>query len=145
MYYILKSVILAQGFELKGMLTKIKNFWADGSITESERKELIQLAQENAHIKNEVDILEKLEEMDKRVRAVEEKLANYEKAENPEEDTEQATYPEYVHGKWYYRGDIVLFEEKNYICTAPEGQVCTWTPKDYPAYWDEYAEPIVSG
>lgn len=130
MYHILKAVILARGFELKSMLSKINNFWAEGSISESERKDLIELAQENAHIKNEVDILAKLEEMDKRLKALEE-------AQGSTENNGEA-YPEYVAGKWYYGGDIISFEGKNYICIAPEGQVCTWNPVEYPAYWNEH-------
>lgn len=130
MYHILKAVILAQGFELKSILMKINNFWAEGNINENERKELIELAQENAHIKNEVDVLAKLEEMDKRIKALEDARGNTGNAGE--------TYPEYVVGKWYYGGDIISFEGKNYICTAPEGQVCTWNPVEYPPYWNEH-------
>lgn len=143
MYNILKTVIKAQGYDLRGMLSKINNFWAEGNINEEERNELIQLAQNNAHMKNEVDILSKVEELDKRVRALEEKLANYEQVEKPEDDTEEpevVTHPEYVAGKWYYAGDIVSFEGKNYICIAPNGAVCTWSPSEYPTYWAEYIE-----
>lgn len=145
MYSILKTVIKAQGYDLRGMLSKINNFWAEGNINEQERNELIRLAQENAHMKNEVDILSKVEELDKRVRALEEKLANYEEVEKPEEDNgepEVVTYPEYIAGKWYYAGDIVSFDAKNYICIAPDGAVCTWSPSEYPAYWAEYVEQV---
>lgn len=47
--------------------------------------------------------------------------------------------PEYEAGKWYYAGDTVKHKGKVYTCTAPEGQVCVWSPEDYPAYWTEAA------
>ena len=142
MYNILKRVINQKGYELKSMLTKINSFWATGDITEDEHGELIRLAQENAHIKNEVDVLKKLEELEQRVKALENRSL-----EAPEEDeglteNETVTYPEYVAGKWYYNGDIVTFEEENYICTAPREQVCVWSPTEYPAYWNVYELPL---
>lgn len=130
MYHILKAVILARGFELKSMLTKINNFWAEGSISESERKDLIELAQENAHFKNEVDILAKLEEIEQRLKVLENKDVDDNK---PNADT----YPEYVAGKWYYKDDKVTFDGATYVCTAPDKQVCTWSPTEYPAYWQK--------
>ena len=54
------------------------------------------------------------------------------KVEN-EELTE--SYLEFVAGKWYYTGDRIAFEGKNYECIAPEGVVCVWSPLEYPVYW----------
>ena len=54
-----------------------------------------------------------------------------------EEPTE--SYEEYTVGKWYYNGNKVSFDGKNYNCIAPEGVVCVWSPTEYPAYWEEIA------
>lgn len=47
-----------------------------------------------------------------------------------------AVYPAYVPGTYYYRGDKVSLEGVNYVCIAPAGVVCVWSPTEYPAYWE---------
>lgn len=141
MYAVVKNVIESRNYELADMLTKIDTLWVQGSITEEERAELIALARQNAQVQQSIDILAKLEELDKRVKANEEaikKLTDSEDTEGETEgDTEEVvTYPEYVAGTWYYNGDIVMFEGKAYKCIAPAGAVCTWSPAEYPAYWE---------
>lgn len=44
-------------------------------------------------------------------------------------------YLEYVPGKWYYKDDKTTYNGNKYICTAPDGVVCVWSPDEYPAYW----------
>lgn len=52
------------------------------------------------------------------------------------EALERAAMPEeYEAGTWYYRGDKVVFEGGVYVCVAPAGQVCTWSPAEYAQYW----------
>lgn len=126
MYDIFKQVITTGLFELTDMLKKIDIQWIHGAITEEERTELVALAQKHANVQNSIDVLKKLEELDKRVKALE-------NAEVIKPDTEE--YPEYEVGKWYYTGNKVMFEQKHYECIAPEGVVCTWSPAEYPAYW----------
>lgn len=48
-----------------------------------------------------------------------------------------AVVPEYVPGKWYYRGDKVSADGINYTCVAPAGVVCVWSPTEYPDYWQK--------
>ena len=67
----------------------------------------------------------KLEELEKRVRALE--SGSTEPGE---------TYPDYVVGKWYYNGDKITFESGKYKCIAPAGVVCVWSPTEYPPYWE---------
>ena len=141
MYSVVKSVIESRNYELSDMLTKIDTLWVQGSITEEERAELIDLARQNAEVQQSIDILAKLEELDMRVKANEEAIKKLtETGETPEEggETEKPTYPEYEVGKWYYRNDIVSFDGQNYKCIAPERVVCTWSPAEYPAYWEVY-------
>lgn len=145
MYAVVKSVIESRNYELADMLTKINTLWVqgvkNGGISDEEKEELTALARQNAEVQQSIDILAKLEELDKRVKANEEAikmLTETEEAPEEGEETEKPTYPEYEVGKWYYRGDIVIFEGKTYKCIAPEGVVCTWSPSEYPAYWEVY-------
>jgi len=161
MYNVIKIVITSKRYELKDILAKIDTLWVQGSLTDEQRSELIDLARNNAMISNSVDILAKLDDLDKRVKAMEEILATLNdestgeesggiEGEEPEPgDTEgegtegdntevtEPTYPEYEAGVWYRNGDIVSFEGDNYECIAPDGQVCVWSPKDYPVYWSK--------
>ncbi len=152
MYGVVKNVINSKRYELAEMLKKIDTLWVRGSITEEQRTELILLAQNNAKVENSVDILRKLGELDKRVTALEKVKTSEEdesasgegsgevaEGENNEsesaEDGGGAVYPEYEAGKWYYAGDTISFNGSNYVCVAPEGAVCVWSPADYPTYW----------
>ncbi|MBQ8765420.1 MAG: hypothetical protein IJZ16_01320 [Clostridia bacterium] len=130
---IFESVINRGSYDLKGILNKIDTCYIEGKISEEERNYLTDLARNNAQTENSVDVFAKLEELDKRVKALEERDTTAE--EEGEEVTNTA--PEYVVGKWYYNGDKVTFEGKEYKCIAPEGVVCTWSPSEYPTYWEE--------
>lgn len=126
MYEILKEVITSKRYELTDMLRKIDTLWAQGDLDDEQRTELIALAQGNADMAQEVNMLAKLEELEQRVKALE--TGNTEPGE---------AYPDYVVGKWYYNGDKITFEGVKYKCIAPDGVVCVWSPKEYPVYWEE--------
>lgn len=128
MQKVIEKVIESKNFELSDMLKKIDTLWVQGSIDEATRKILMDKARNNANTQNSLDILAKLEELDKRVKALE----NSQKPVEPEEPIE-----EYIAGKWYYAGNKVMFEGKKYVCIAPEGVVCVWSPTEYPVYWEE--------
>lgn len=125
MYEILKEVITTKRYELTDMLRKIDTLWAQGDLNDEQRTELIALAQGNADMTQEVNVLTKIEELEQRVRALE--TGNTEPGE---------AYPDYVVGKWYYSGDKITFEGGKYKCIAPDGVVCVWSPKEYPVYWE---------
>ena len=137
MQKVIEKVIEAKNFELSDILKKIDTLWVQGSLTEEQRKSLIDKARNNANMQNSMDIIAKLEELDKRVKALED--AN---KDVPDEEPTDTTYPEYEVGKWYYKGDKVTFDGKVYECIAPDGQVCTWSPSEYPAYWEEVEQPL---
>ncbi|MBR5236175.1 MAG: hypothetical protein IKW06_02220 [Clostridia bacterium] len=129
MYEIIKKVINEGRFNLSDLLVKIDTLWVQGSLAKEQKDELVVLAQEKADFKSSFDIFLKLQELDERVKALE-------TVEESEEQPEETTAPaEYVPGKWYYNGDKVTFEGKEFVCIAPLGQVCTWSPAEYPAYW----------
>lgn len=112
-------------FDLTAMLEKIDYHHVRGNLTDAEREELVVAAREKANPKVGVDVMKKLEEIESRLRTLE---------EGKQESTE--TVDEYVVGKWYYAGDKVTFDGKTYTCIAPAGVVCVWSPADYPAYWE---------
>ena len=127
MYEIIKNVIQSGRYELTDILTKIDTLWVQSSLSDDERTELIALAREGAGVSQSVDVLEKLADLDKRVAALERAGAT-----DPEPDVE---CPEYVAGKWYYKDDKITHNGQKYVCIAPDGVVCVWSPSEYPAYW----------
>lgn len=124
MYSIVKNVIEQGGYDLTAMLGKIDSLWLQGKLTDAQYEELTKAARENADYKDSIDVLERLNALEKRIEALE-------TTEKPADN-----YPEFVIGKQYIKGDKCLFEGHNYVCIAPEGAVCVWSPKDYPAYWE---------
>ena len=131
----IKNLIKTKGFELKDMLKKINIVWLESMITDEQMKELKELARENAKTDNSIGILQKLKELDERVM----KLENKSVEESPSKPVKEE-YPDFVKDKWYYNGDKITYNGKKYICIAPEGQVCVWSPDDYGTYWQEVVE-----
>lgn len=127
MFNTVKNVLSQGGYNLTDILNKIEVLWVKGKLTDKEQEELVAIARGGAKTENSLDVLVKLDELEKRIRALENNT------DKPDEDI----YPEYQEGKWYYTGDKVSFEGENYICIAPEGTVCVWSPKDYPTYWEK--------
>lgn len=122
MYEVIKNVISSKRYNLSDILKKIDTLWVQGDLTDAEKTDLVTMAQGNADVSGSIDVNEKLIELDKRVTALEGISDNI---------------PEYSAGTWYYNGDKVKYEGKTYVCVAPDGVVCTWSPKEYPAYWVE--------
>jgi hypothetical protein len=138
MHEVIKKVIESRRYELKEMLTKIDTLWVQGSITEEQRNKLSEMARGNANMQNSLDLVAKMEEHEKRLAELEELVKNLavNKEDTEDGETEEVKHDEYVAGKWYYAGDVIAFGGKVYECIAPEGQVCTWSPTEYPPYWE---------
>ena len=126
MYEIMLRAIHSGGYVMSEMLRRIDVMYAGGRLTEDQHIELIRLAREKVNPADHIDVLEKLKELEQRIRTLE---------QNGGEDAGETSASPYVPGKWYYAGDLVLYEEQEYICTAPDGMVCVWSPTEYPAYW----------
>ena len=130
MYRIIKDVIESKNYELADLLVKIDKRCLENQITEEQRDELQAMARENADVSKSIDVLVKLQELEHRI-----KILEADNATDTDEPTEE--YAEFVVGKWYYAGDKITFNGKNYECIAPNADVCTWNPQEYPAYWNE--------
>ena len=119
----IESTILSGDYELDKILSSIDLYHIEGSLTDEERRELIDLARENAKTQYKEDD----------ITTIILQLHDLEEGDEPA----PKEYPEYVVGKWYYNGNGVTFEGKKYDCIAPEGVVCVWSPAEYPTYWQE--------
>lgn len=137
-----ESAIRRGGYDLPAMLRRIDSYHVDGKIDDDERMELYDLARGGAKPENSIDLMAKVTELSKalaeavkRIDKLEKQLNNGAATEPDDGETAEPAPAEYVPGKWYYRGDRVSFGGSVFRCTAPEGQVCTWSPAEYPAYW----------
>ena len=139
MYNIIKSILLNKNYILEDILNKIQIIQLQSDITDEQKEELCELARNNANTDNSINELSKLKEIDKRLKNLEDRIS---KLEEGEETTIPEEYPAYVIGKWYYNGDKCSENGKNYICIAPEGAVCVWSPSEYPEYWQEQTSLI---
>lgn len=141
-YEALKDVLLNTSYKLEEELEKIYVLYSKNKLSKEQMEELEALAREKANTDSSIDVINKLKEMDLKMQEFNARITKLENAETeePEEPTEEITYPAYVPGKWYYRGDNCSENGKNYTCIAPEGQVCVWSPSEYPAYWQEVTE-----
>lgn len=139
MYDIIKSVIESKRYELTDMLTKIDTIWVQGDITDEQRDELVELAQANAQPENSYAPLEQqINKAFESIAALENRVSALESGESTEPEPGEE-WPEYkaptgAHDA-YYNGDKVTYNGKHYVCIAPDGTACVWSPDVYPSYW----------
>lgn len=137
----LRAVIANRNYQLSDMLSKLSRLWIEDQITEADYDFLVEYARENANPDSEGDVLAAVRVVQADVKELRDSIASLTDRvavlEGGEPEPEPVKYPEYEVGRWYYNGDRVSFEGKIYECIAPEGQVCVWSPKDYPVYWEE--------
>ena len=115
------SVIKKGGYDLPSMLKKIDTYHISGKLSDADRDALYALARGGADPSVNLNLLAKVMDLEARVK----------KLEGTAAETEN-----YVPGKWYYAGDKVTFEGAVYTCIALVGTVCTWSPAEYPGYWE---------
>ena len=156
MYEIIKSVIEEGRYELSDLLKKIDTLWVQGSLTEEEKTELVQLAREKATpensyagIQKQLDVLfQNAAEMAGQItantaaiQAIREKMEEQGTVVPDPEPMPEEEYPEYVQPTGahdaYHNGDKVTYQGKKYHCIAPDGVAVVWAPDVYPTYWEE--------
>lgn len=134
MYEIIKSVISSKDYKLEDILYKISKMYIEDRITESEKSELDELARSNAKAENSYDMQKQLDNLEARVKVLEEKGTTDEPGTTEE-------YPEYIQPTGahdaYQSGDKITFNGKKYICKMDN---CVWSPETYPAAWEEVEE-----
>ena len=67
-----ENVIARGGYDLGVMLQRIDSYHVEGKLTDAEKDELYEQARAGADAQASVDVLKKLEELEARVRALEE-------------------------------------------------------------------------
>lgn len=156
MYDIVYNVIEEGRYELADLLAKIDNLWIQGSLTEEQKTELVQLAREKATpensyagIQKQLDVLfQNAAEMAGQItantaaiQAIREKMEEQGTVVPDPEPMPEEEYPEYVQPTGahdaYHNGDKVTYQGKKYHCIAPDGVAVVWAPDVYPAYWEE--------
>lgn len=155
MFETIKDYINTGRYELKELTNKINTLWVESELTDEEREALLTLAQENANpvnsyapLQEQIDLLfENQKEFSNQLKEITEKLntliggGEVEPVPEPEPSEE---YPEYVNPTGahdaYYKDDKVTYNGKKYICIAPDGVACVWSPDVYPQYWKEVTE-----
>ena len=100
------NAINGGNFNLSEMETKIDTLWVKGSLTEAERNELLELAAAKANDLNQIDVVARIAELERRVYAL----------ENPPE--EEQGEPEVVYPVWESKyitskGETVQFDYDN--------------------------------
>jgi hypothetical protein len=131
MYKVLINLIKAGSYELADILGKIDTLWMQGSLTDVERLDLIEMARTQA------DPSHSFAPLQAQIDALAERIAKLEGA------TEEEGYPNYVQPTGghdaYHTGDKVTFQGQKYVCVAPEGVAVVWSPEVYPSYWEAVA------
>lgn len=135
MYKVLKNVILSSRYELSDILGKIDTLWLQGSLTDAERMELMELARSKAEPSHSFAPLQA------QIDALAERIAKLEGAVPADPDVPAEDYPAYVQPTGAHdachNGDKITYNGKQYVCIAPEGVAVVWSPDVYPAYWEE--------
>lgn len=101
MYIIISNVIKSGNYELNDMLRKIDAIWVQGSLTDEERGELVELAQSNADpARSYAPLQEQINQAFDQIKALEGRMAKLEAGEEPEPEE----WPEWY--KWDGVGPI---------------------------------------
>ena len=95
----IESVILTGNFVLSEMEDRIQKMYVLGKLTEAEMVELLDLAAENAKDQMQIDVTEKLKELEDRVFALEHPV--------------EPDYPIYVPGYVTKKGETIKFDYDN--------------------------------
>lgn len=132
---IFERVITKGGFDLTAMLKRIDEYHITGKLTDAERAELIAKARDEAV--PGMDVIVEIQALWAAIKALQEQLA--EQGGEIEGGIDEADVPEYVdptgaHDAYFY-GYIVRYKEQLYMCVAPEGVACVWSPDVMPSYW----------
>lgn len=143
MFETIKDYINTGRYELKELTEKINTLWVESELTDDEREALLTLAQENANSENSyAPLQEQIEQAFEQIKALESRVVKLETGGEEPEPSEE--YPEYVNPTGahdaYYKDDKVTYNGKKYICIAPDGVACVWSPDVYPQYWKEVTE-----
>ena len=130
---IFDGVISRGGYDLTGMLARVDEYHVAGRLTDEERDALYQEAR--AHAQPVYDVQAEIEALWAAVRALQTQPSE---PDEPADEWPAFVQPTGAHDA-YFNGDKITFEGAHYVCIAPEGTACVWSPAAYPAYWEQQA------
>ena len=138
MYTIISNVIKSGNYELNDMLRKIDTIWVQGSLTDEERDELVELARENATPEQTyAPIQEQIDQAFAQIKALSARVEKLEAGKTPEPSPEPEEWPAWVQPTGahdcYNTGDKVTYNGKHYVSKI-NGNV--WSPSAYPQGWE---------
>lgn len=100
-FELFKESIALGNYNVSAMEAKIDRFCIEGKLTLEERAELLQMTADNANDSMQIDIVEKLKDLEDRVFAL----------EHPTE--EETVYPVWVNGYVTKQGETVQYDYNN--------------------------------
>ena len=160
MYDVVEAVINSGRFELSDILKKIDTIWLQGGFSNEDRDSLVEIAREKANPENSYadvriqisEVFDEISSIKGIIGQINSQIEDLSSAvfgedipgpgdQDVHDISDEDTWPEYsqptgAHNA-YYNGDKITFNEKKYVCIAPDGAPCVWSPEDYPAYWQE--------
>lgn len=134
------NIINAGGYKLAEMKERIRGLADRGELTLEERDKLLGMAETHADPLNETDKGNMLADHERRIKALEEKIAELMNQSGDTEDGESGVVTlkkPYDPSTWYFTGDGCSENGKNYTCKdSPASHPCTWPPSVLPARWE---------
>ena len=139
---IFEKVISRGTYDLTGLLKRIDEYHVEGKLTDEERAHLILAARGDAAPQLELTVevqklwaeIGKLREEIELLKAGGGELGGVDESDIPEYKT-----PTGAHDA-YYAGALVRWDGMVYMCVAPDGAACVWSPADMPGYWSEVTD-----
>lgn len=139
--------LISEGGDLTKTLMRIDEYHIMGRLSDADRDELVQLARDRAQ--PALELAQEVQRLWAAIGNLREEIAMLKAGGTTgstdgdivQDGVEELDIPDFVaptgaHDA-YYAGALVCWEGKVYVCTAPEGVACVWSPEVMPGYWDE--------
>lgn len=132
---IFSRVIAQRNYDLATMLDRIDEYHVAGKLNDIERDQLI--AEARGEAVPGLDVVNEIQRLWAAIHELEAHVAEI--GGEIEGGVDEADVPEYVqptgaHDAYYY-GSIARYKDALYMCVAPEGVACVWSPDVMPGYW----------
>lgn len=132
---VFETVIHKGGFDLETMLRRIDEYHVAGKLNDIERDQLI--AEARGEAAPGLDVVTEIQRLWAAIRDLRKTLDD--QNGEIEDGIDESDVPEYADPTGahdaYYHGSIVRYKDQLYMCIAPEGVVCVWSPDVMPGYW----------
>ena len=133
---IFERVIARGAYDLNGILKRIDEYHVEGKLSDDERVHLIAAARGDASVPmNAAEEIQRLWAAVNELRAEVAEIAGEIEDGVDAEDVPEYSQPVGAHDA-YYNGAVVKYGGMMYMCVAPDGVACVWTPDAMPDYWE---------